>query len=302
MKSLTNNLPATQALALGIAFAANIGGASTPISSPQNIIAFQNMKNSSWGSFLGVSLPTTIISLLLTYGLLLLTFQTKNVKLLKVQPIKEKLTTKQIFICIVSLTTILLWCVMSQIENTFGEAGIISIISMVLFFGTGILNTSDINQYPYNIVFLACGGIALGKGLISSELLVTIAQALQRRIENFNVFAINIIFGVISVVIASFISHTVAALILIPLVKEVGQSLGKDHSSMLIFGTAMSASFAMSLPSSGFPNNTAISMVDSLGNRYLTVGTFIKRGFLATVICFVISITVGYGIMSSFGF
>ena len=79
--------------------------------------------------------------------------------------------------------------------------------------------------------------------------------------------------------VATFVSHTVSALIIIPLVKEVGDSLPKPHPLMLIMGVALIASGAMGLPTSGFPNVTAIGMRDEVGKPYLTVNLFITRGF-----------------------
>lgn len=43
-------------------------------------------------------------------------------------------------------------------------------------------------------------------------------------------------------------------------------------------------------------------MTDELGKRYLTVNTFINRGVPASIIAFVVVITVGYGIMAALHF
>ena len=54
----------------------------------------------------------------------------------------------------------------AKIDGTFGESGIITCIPIVLFFGTGLLKVDDLNNYPWSIVMLAMGGIALGKPLL----------------------------------------------------------------------------------------------------------------------------------------
>ena len=146
------------------------------------------------------------------------------------------------------------------------------------------------------------GGIAFGKGVSSLGLLYTIATALQKKVMNFNVFVILIIFGVLILVVATFVSHTVAALIIIPLVKEVGEQLPQPHPLILVMGTALIASGAMGLPTSGFPNVTAISMTDEVGKPYLTVNTFITRGVPASIIAYICVITIGYGIMNALKF
>ena len=70
----------------------------------------------------------------------------------------------------------------AKIVGTFGESGIITCIPIVLFFGTGLLKVDDLNNYPWSIVMLAMGGIALGKAVTSSGLLKTIALALQNEL------------------------------------------------------------------------------------------------------------------------
>ena len=303
LRSVPTDSPVAQVMVLGIALAANVAGMSSPISSPQNVVALQYMDpNPGWGKWFAVSIPVSILSLIGIWLMLIFTFKINNIKLKAYKPIREKFTTKQYFVSIVTILTILLWCVMTKISGTFGEAGQISFIPIVLFFGTGLLKTDDINNYPWSIVLLAMGGIALGKAVSSSGLLGTIAMALQKKIMHFDVFVILIIFGILMLVIATFVSHTVAALIILPLVKEVGDALPHPHPLILVMGTAMIASSAMGLPTSGFPNVTAISMRDEVGKNYLTVNTFITRGVPASIIAYIIVITVGYGIMSAIKF
>lgn len=294
--------PFAQALVLGVALAANIGGMSSPISSPQNIISMSYLKpyGIGWGQFFAVALPSGILAMLLVWILLFTTFKMNKTKLEKFKPIKTKFTVKQYYIIAVTVATILLWCVESQIEGAFGSSGQIAIIPIVLFFGTGLLSTQDLNAFPWSIVILAMGGIALGKAVSSSGLLSTIAKALQKKIENDGVFAILCIFGILMLVVGTFVSHTVSAIIIIPLVQEVGDKLGNPKAApILVFGCALLSSCGMGLASSGFPNVTAISKVDRKGDRYLSVMTFLTRGVPASLLAFLCVITLGYGIMAS---
>lgn len=303
LKTMPTHSPFAKALVLGIALSSNMAGMASPIASPQNVIAIQAMNpNPGWGKWFAVALPVSILGTIGIWLELILTFDIKSSKIKPFQPIKDRWTVKQIFILVVTVATILLWCFETDLELPFGASGIIAIIPIVIFFGVGLLKTNDLNNFPWSIVLLAMGGQALGQGVKSSGLLKTVAEALQRRIDHFNVWIILIIFGVLVLVIATFVSHTVAALIVVPLVKEVGDSLPSNHSNLLIMGTVLVASGAMGLPTSGFPNVTAISMTDELGVRYLSVGTFINRGVPASIIAYVVIILLGYGIMSSLGF
>ncbi|CAI4058553.1 hypothetical protein SUVZ_03G0980 [Saccharomyces uvarum] len=294
--------PFAKALVMGVALSADIGGMASPISSPQNIISMQYLKpyGIGWGQFFAVALPTGILSMLCAWAVMIFSFKINKTKLEKFKPIKTRFTIKQYYIIAVTIATILLWCLESQIESAFGSSGLIAVIPIVLFFGTGLLSTKDFNTFPWSIVILAMGGIALGKAVSSSGLLVTIARALQKKIENDGVFAILCIFGILMLVVGTFVSHTVSAIIIIPLVQEVGDKLSDPKAApILVFGCALLASCGMGLASSGFPNVTAISMTDKKGNRWLTVGAFISRGVPASLLAFVCVITIGYGISSS---
>ncbi|EDO18550.1 hypothetical protein Kpol_2001p55 [Vanderwaltozyma polyspora DSM 70294] len=302
LDQLDANNPFGKALVLGVALSANIAGFSSPISSPQNIISMQYLKEYGigWGQFFAVALPAGILSLFLVWGLMCLTFKINTTKIERFVPIKTRFTLKQYYVIFVTLGTIILWCVEAQIEGAFGSSGQIAVLPMALLFGTGLLSTGTLNTFPWSIVVLAMGGIALGKAVSSSGLLATIAGALQRRIEHDSAMAVLCIFGVLMLVVGTFVSHTVSAIIIIPLVQQIGEKLsGAKSAPILVFGCTLLASAGMGLASSGFPNITAISTLDRYGNPYLDMMTFISRGVPASLIVFVCVITLGYGIMAS---
>ena len=293
-----------KALLLGIALSANIGGAASPIASPQNLIALQNMEpEPSWGVWFFVALPVCIISIVMIWLLLLVTFQPGRGTVIKpIRPVREKFTGTQWFIVVVTLVTIVLWCVSHQLEATFGDMGVIAIVPMVLFFGTGILTKEDFNNFLWTIIILAAGGLALGKAVSSSGLLQTIAEGIIDRIQGFSLYGVLVTFAVIILIIASFISHTVAALIFLPLVREVGSAMEEPRPNLLVMSGVLMCSAAMALPTSGFPNMTAIMMEDpQTGQRYLQVKHFITRGVPASVLTFATVVTVGYGLMRVVG-
>ncbi len=260
IQPILRNLPAdsnmSKALILGIALAANIGGAASPIASPQNIIALQNMRpGPSWGIWFFIALPVCIIVILMIWVLLLVTFKPgRGTKIVPIRPMKDKLNGIQYFIIIVTLVTIVLWCVSHQLEATFGDMGVIAIIPLVLFFGTGILTKEDFNNFLWTIIILAAGGLSLGKAVSSSGLLNTIAEGITERVSGLSVYGVLVVFAALILVVATFISHTVAALIILPLVAQVGEGMSQPHPNLLVMGGALMCSCAMGLPTSGFPN------------------------------------------------
>jgi len=245
-----------KALLLGIALASNIGGAASPIASPQNLIALQNMSpQPGWGIWFVVALPFCIVSILLVWILLLVTFQPgRGTTIVAIRPMKDKFTGTQWFISIVTLATIGLWCVSHQLEHIFGDMGVVAIIPIALFFGTGILTKEDFNNFLWTIIILAAGGLALGKSVNSSGLLQTIAASITDGVQGLNLYGVMAVFSALILVVATFISHTVAALIILPLVAQVGQGMADPHPNLLIMSSVLMCSAAMGLPTSGFPN------------------------------------------------
>ncbi|KAI5289100.1 low-affinity phosphate transporter [Ascosphaera aggregata] len=294
IQPLLRNLPAdsqfSKAVILGIALASNVGGAASPIASPQNIIALQNMNNPpSWGTWFFVAIPVCIISVLLIWVLLISTFDVaRGTIIVPIRPVKDRFTGVQWFVSLVTIVTILLWCLSHSIEGVFGDMGIIAIIPLVLFFGSGILTKEDFNNFLWTIIILAAGGLCLGHAVTSSGLLHTMASSITEKMKGLSVYAVSVSFALLILFVATFISHTVAALILLPLVKQIGLAMeGVNHTNLLVMGSALMCSFAMGLPTSGFPNMTAVMMeVPETGLRYLRVRHFLTRGVPASFIAF----------------
>jgi phosphate transporter len=260
IQPLLRNLPPesnfSKALILGIALAANIGGAASPIASPQNIIALENMYPAiSWGTWFFISLPVCILAIFLIWVVLLVTFKPgRGTTIVPIRPVRENFTGVQWFVTITTLVTIVLWCFSHQLDTVFGDMGVIAIIPMVLFFGSGILTKEDFNNFLWTIIILAAGGLSLGKAVTSSGLLHTIANAITEQVADFSLYGVLIVFAALILVMATFISHTVAALIVLPLVQQVGVGMENPHPNLLVMASALMCSVAMGLPTSGFPN------------------------------------------------
>jgi phosphate transporter len=148
--------------------------------------------------------------------------------------------------------------------------GVVAIIPMVLFFGTGILTKEDFNNFLWTIIILAAGGLALGKAVNSSGLLRTLAEGITAGVQGLSLYGVMAVFAAMILVIASFISHTVAALIILPLVREVGQRMAEPHPNLLVMSSVLMCSAAMALPTSGFPNMSKSNYTSLDGTLTLT--------------------------------
>ncbi|KAI9268480.1 SPX domain-containing protein [Helicostylum pulchrum] len=292
-------------LIIGIALASNLGGMASPISSPQNIIAIQNMNPPpSWGEWFIISIPLCIMGNFIIWLWLLWNYnpekQTPHIHTIRAS--SDPITGTQVYVILVTLLTIALWCLAHTYESIFGDMGVIAILPLLAFFGTGLLTKDDFNNFLWNVIVLAMGGIALGKAVESSGLLKTIASQIEVMVDGLSAFEVLFVFSCLVLVIATFISHTVAALIVLPIVAEVGAQLTDPQPRMLVMGTAFVCSAAMGLPVSGFPNMNAISQENELGKPYLTTKDFLLNGVPSSIFATLCITTVGYGLMVLIGF
>ncbi|KAJ2778717.1 low-affinity phosphate transporter [Coemansia javaensis] len=310
IRPILRTLPAASSfgpcLIMGIALASNVGGMASPISSPQNIIAISTMHPPpSWLQWFAVSLPVCLACDLAIWLLLLAVYRpqrtTPHIHQARFTP--EALTRRQLYVCLVTAVTILLWCFESRLAWLLGDMGIVAIIPLVLLFGfPKVLSKEDFNNFLWTVVVLAMGGIALGRAVDSSGLLHELASRIELLVDGLPLFSVLCVFCALVLVCCTFISHTVGSLIILPIVAEVGARLPEPHSRLLVMGAALMASGAMGLPVSGFPNMNAIMLEDTLGSPYLTTADFFKAGIPASVIAYIIIVSIGYAIMSLLGF
>ncbi|KAJ1732674.1 low-affinity phosphate transporter [Coemansia biformis] len=306
LRTLPANSTFGPCLIMGIALASNVGGMASPISSPQNIIAINTMHPApSWLQWFAVSLPVCVVCDLGIWLLLLVVYRPQRTTphIHQARFTGEQLNRRQIYVCLVTVATILLWCFESSLAWVFGDMGIVAIIPLVLLFGfPKVLSKEDFNNFLWTVVVLAMGGIALGRAVESSGLLHELASRIEVLVDGLPLFAVMCVFCGLVLVCCTFISHTVGALIILPIVAEVGARLPEPHSRLLVMGAALMASGAMGLPVSGFPNMNAIMLEDTLGNPYLTTMDFFKAGVPSSAIAFLVVISLGYAIMSLLGF
>lgn len=262
LRTLPSDSNMSKAVIIGIALASNIGGMLSPIASPQNVVAMGIMQPApTWLQWFFIVIPVGAVSIVLIWLLLLVSFQPgKGTTIAPIRPVKEKFTGLQWFVTIVTVATIALWCASHQLEAEFGDMGVIAIIPIVLFFGIGILTKEDFNNFPWTIIILAAGGLSLGKAVRSSGLLHTLAELVSQKVEGMSLYGVLVVFSGLILVIATFISHTVAALIFLPLVFDVGVAMDQPHPNLLVMGGVLMCSAAMGLPTSGFPNMSKFSL------------------------------------------
>ncbi|KAJ7909059.1 Sodium:sulfate symporter transmembrane region-domain-containing protein [Mycena leptocephala] len=264
------------------------------------------------GQWFIVALPVSFVSIILIWGLLLASYHParapdggRDLEIKLIRPTREHFTFKQWWVTFVCLVTIALWCFARQpaIESIVGDMGVIAIIPIVAFFATGVLKKDDFEQFAWTIVFLAMGGIALGKGVTQSGLLEVLDGVIRDLLQDVSPYNVVLILSPVVLVISTFISHTIASVLLVPIAKEVGSNLPGpgNHANLLIFVTGLICSAGMGMPVSGFPNQTAATQEDDLGVLYLTNVDFLKNGVPASIIATLVVATIGFLLMKAIG-
>eukprot|EP00457_Paulinella_chromatophora_P003008 gb/GEZN01003013.1/.p1 GENE.gb/GEZN01003013.1/~~gb/GEZN01003013.1/.p1 ORF type:complete len:730 (-),score=80.64 gb/GEZN01003013.1/:15-2204(-) len=297
--------PFSKCLLLGIAFSCNVGGMMTPISSLQNILAVSSLDREgtqiSFGQWMMVSIPFCTLAVFAAW--LFLIFSIPPVDCEKIPKIvfKKKPFTIQAYMTLfLTSTTIVLWAFLPE---SLGDVSIVALSYMVVVFGSGMLTVLDFNSFNWNLIFLIGGGSVLGQAVQSSQLLDILSHVfLDLIVHGYNshhtpdlsyLQLAVVIFKILSLLLlfTSFISHTVAAIILMPLMAKIGHKIGA--ATLLTMLSAFTISSAMALPFSSFPNLNSFLVKDDFMKPYLHVGDFLKLGIPFQMVLFFLILTMG---------
>ncbi|KAH0790318.1 Sodium:sulfate symporter transmembrane region family protein [Histomonas meleagridis] len=301
---------------LGIAAGGNFGGLTTPLSSPQNAIAIQAVENvnsqlqsqdpsyqpKSFGfvEYLATAFPPAVVGCIIYWAIIIFVYKSDVKEVPKFSDVKTDFGWRQIFVSIVSLASIVLWIVLPfGGEDVFGDNGIVGFLPFLLFYGTGVLPPSRLSELPWNILFLVMGGNALGTVVEQSQLLRIVSNLLRDLLGNTSLWVSLLIIDVFVLIINIFISHTVSATILLPLICDF--SMNEPHFRLFAMQANMATTASQILPVSSFPNLCCVSLQDRNGKEYLKTADILKSGSIATVISFVCIISIQYGIGYAYG-
>ena len=307
-----------RALALGVALASNLGGMTSPISSPQNVFAIERMGHAAaaaggggagpgWLEWFAVALPVAGCGVVACWGALLLAYPAArgaSVRSLARQAgaPAQRFTGVQVYVVAVCAATVALWCANASLEHELGGMGVTATLPLVAFFGTGVLTKDDFNSMLWTVVMLAQGGLALGAAVDSSGLLHSVASAAAAAAASAGLSPWGTLAALCALVLVAttFVSHTVGAMVVLPIVESIGAAmLPRPHAQLLVMGAALTCSGAMGLPVSGFPNMAAASLEAADGEAYLSPSDFIRVGVPCSVVAYLLIVTLGYRLMTS---
>lgn len=249
-------------LALAIPVAANIGGIGTPIGTPPNAIAKGQLENLlgvniGFGEWSILMIPLALIILFIMWGVLLklFPFSQKNIKI--EIPGEFDKSPKAIIVYVTFALTILLW-VTDKLTGV--NANVVALIPFAVFSMCGIFTKEDFKEIEWDVLWLVAGGFALGVGLDKTGLARHLVEAIP--FASWSALVVIIGSGILCILMATFMSHSATAALLIPILAAVGTGMQDQLAPYggpitLLIGLALSSSFAMALPISTPPNALA---------------------------------------------
>ncbi|KAK2944090.1 Divalent Anion:Na+ Symporter [Blattamonas nauphoetae] len=300
IRELPPNSTFIKALLMSIAMAGNAGGMTTPLASPQSLVGMGEITKIlgerttlNFGKWTISAFPHALTTIGVTYFLLFCFFPV-DIPTVPCPPTKLTcLTFKQAYVTVVSLITIVFWFILPYCPFLGSEA-IISLIPFVAFFGFNCVQKPGISELPWPMIMLVLGGGALGECVKESTLLDLITQIIGGFIQKVPFYVQLVILCGVCSFVSIFISHTVAALVLIPI---VGSLVGGEakHAELILMACTMCMSPIMILPVASFPNMCTAAVEDADHKPYLKSGDFGKFGGTVTIVSFLSVISVFYG-------
>lgn len=296
-------------MVMAVAFACNIGGMPTPIASPQNAAALKVINDTlhddiSFLSWMYFALPICVILLPTTWIWLIVWWRPTIQEIPPAfevsahattnSPGTEKFGWRHYYVLAVSLFTVTLWCLFDLVKDFFGSMGIIGLIPVIALYAPGVLEAQDFKQMDWGILMLLGGGAALGDAVTSSGLLDDIGSRMLSSFERagFSVYAQYMFFNTAIVLIANFLSHTVAAITMLGVLGQVGHAVHKGKAFVL--GGVIADSGACGLPVSSFPNVLAYGVKDANGVGYLKATDYMIPALVMELVMLCIMASLGW--------
>lgn len=259
--TLEKNAPFSKALLIGIPAAASLGGMGTIIGSPPNAIAVDALTNHGYKfgflEWMMYGFPIAIILVVLFWVFLTRKYVPKVsavdlsfLKDLDVESTSEMLLMKKRFVAGVLLVTLFLWLT----GNLHGiPASAVSLIPIILLTMFRIVSSDDVRKLPWDTLMLVAGGLSLGLAIKETGLAAYYVRFIQD--YNLNLYALLLVFAILTVILSNFMSNTATTTILIP----IAIILGVQNPLLLPLVIGFSASTALFLPISTPPNAIAFS-------------------------------------------
>lgn len=281
--------PYSTAIFLGIAYSATIGGISTLVGTPPNLvlarmvqILFPAIPEINFVSWMIFATPISLVFLGITWFVLQRRY-CRNAHILKIDTDTFKrqfremgpISFEQKVVLVDFILLALLWITRSDLNlggitfpgwsrwfshPTYINDGTVAIFMSLLLFmipsrgkdKSRILDWNTAKRIPWNIVLLFGGGFALASGFKESGLAAWLGHHFTS-LSDFPVVAILILLALFVTFLTELTSNTATAQILIPIVASLALDINLNPL-FLLFPATLSCSFAFMLPVATPPN------------------------------------------------
>lgn len=275
--------PGKVGMAIAVPFAANVGGLGTPIGTPPNVVAMKYLTGGmtiSFGGWMAFAVPYVIILLIFAWAVLLFFFRPRAKEMQLEIKGRFMRTPKAIIVYITFAVTILLWLFGSKIGL---NAYVVAMFPIAVFTAGGIITAADMKKMSWDVLWLVSGGIALGVGLAKTGLSKHLIASVP--FDQFSPLAIVAMSALLAMVMATFMSNTATANLILPIIAALGTSLLSleelGGAKMLIIATTFGCSLAMLLPVSTPPNAMAYA------TNYFKTKDMIKAGVFVDILGYI---------------
>ena len=301
------------ALAMGIAFAASIGGLGTLVGSPTNAIAAGIIERAlglridflTWAIY---GMPLVLVAIPLCWLILM---KVQRVKPTDFDPAAalagigeaSAWSTAEKRLVPLVLAVVIGWVLIpfvtpllprdSLTDGTIAVAG--ALLLFVIPDGTGraILNWEEANRAPWGVIMMFGGGLALAAGIGESGLADWLGVALQP-LRHVHPLIVVCVLVAIVIVITEFASNVAAASGIIPVVAGIIAATGIDPI-LLALPAAWAASWGFMLPSGTGPNAIAWA------TGHIALPRMLKAGLILDLAGVPLMVGVVWGIASVIG-
>ncbi|MGW8315416.1 MAG: SLC13 family permease [Bacteroidales bacterium] len=296
-------------LFLAIAYSASVGGMSTLVGSPTNLVCpriltvlYPDAPDISFTEWLRFAMPISLIMLVVVWALIYLLYKPKKrwEKLDKEHFRKAyrdlgKTTYEQRIVFILFLVLAVLWITRAGIPLSrftipgwshlfpvpefINDGTVAMFISVILFIvptrsksGSRIMDWKTAQKLPWNIVLLFGGGFALALGFQSSGLSVWFGEQLQ---WTRGIHPILIMMAVVALMsfLTELTSNVASTQMLLPVFASLAVSSGNNPLLLMIPAT-IASSLAFMLPTATPPNAIIF------GTNRVQISTMVRTGFL----------------------
>ena len=264
---------------LGIAYSANVGGVATIIGTPPNVYMLGYVQENynidiDFLSWFTLGFPFSALMFLIIYFIIVYVFYPNKLGKLKLSRdlIRDELkklgriNKEEKIVIFIFLITVTLWMSQTIIKKwvpVLGNTTIAMIGAFAMLIAPSnlrkrefIMEWEDMSRFPWGIIIMYGGGIALGSALAKVGLIAMIAEFVS--VQDWSAFASIIFIAIIVLFATELMSNTALITIVMPLL--AGTATGLDAPLLyIIIPATIAASCAFILPISTPPNAVVYS-------------------------------------------